>query len=75
VTIAKFQQPSAASPKVPQRWSCSAATIADALNELTSRYPISQRHVPRRPGPISSVLNVYLNEEDIRFLGGEILHA
>src|SRR5256886_7037118 len=50
---------------------CSAATIADALNELTSRYPDLSRHVRDDQGQIRQFLNVYLNEEDIRFLGGE----
>ena len=50
---------------------CTAATIADALNELTSRYPDLSRHVRDEQGQIRQFLNVYLNEEDIRFLGGE----
>jgi len=50
---------------------CSAATIAEALNELTSRFPDLGRHVRDDQGQIRQFLNVYLNEEDIRFLGGE----
>jgi sulfur-carrier protein len=50
---------------------CSASTIADALNELTTRYPELSRHVRDDTGQIRQFLNVYLNEEDIRFLGGE----
>ena len=50
---------------------CSAATIADALNELTVRFPELARHVRDDQGQIRQFLNVYLNEEDIRFLGGE----
>src|SRR5690348_17761083 len=50
---------------------CSAATIADALNELTSRFPDLSRHVRDDQGQIRQFLNIYLNEEDIRFLGGE----
>src|SRR2546425_575267 len=49
---------------------CSAATVADALNELTSRFPDLGRHVRDDQGQIRQFLNVYLNEEDIRFLGG-----
>ncbi len=48
-----------------------AATIADALNALTTRYPDLRRHVRDEQGEIRQFLNVYLNEEDIRFLGGE----
>ena len=50
---------------------CSANTIADALNELTTRFPAIARHVRDDSGQIRQFLNVYLNEEDIRFLGGE----
>src|SRR5713226_2798167 len=53
------------------RVDCSAATIAEALNELTSRFPALSRHVRDDQGQIRQFLNVYLNEEDIRFLGGE----
>jgi molybdopterin converting factor small subunit len=48
-----------------------AATIGDALNTLTARYPDLRRHVRDEQGQIRQFLNVYLNEEDIRFLGGE----
>jgi molybdopterin synthase sulfur carrier subunit len=50
---------------------CSANTIAGALNELTTRFPAIARHVRDDQGQIRQFLNVYLNEEDIRFLGGE----
>jgi len=53
------------------RVDCSAGTIADALNNLTSRFPALQRHVRDDSGQIRQFLNIYLNEEDIRFLGGE----
>jgi sulfur-carrier protein len=48
-----------------------ATTVAEALNELVSRYPALSRHVRDEQGQIRQFLNVYLNEEDIRFLGGE----
>ena len=50
---------------------CSAATVAEVLNELTSRFPDLSKHVRDESGQIRQFLNVYLNEEDIRFLGGE----
>jgi len=53
------------------RVDCTAATIADALNDLTTRFPALQRHVRDDRGQIRQFLTVYLNEEDIRFLGGE----
>ena len=48
-----------------------AATVAEALNDLTAKYPGLSRHVRDEQGQIRQFLNVYLNEEDIRFLGGE----
>jgi molybdopterin converting factor small subunit len=50
---------------------CTAGTIADALNALTARFPDLSRHVRGEDGQIRQFLNIYLNEEDIRFLGGE----
>jgi molybdopterin converting factor small subunit len=48
-----------------------ATTVAEALNELVARFPALSRHVRDEQGQIRQFLNVYLNEEDIRFLGGE----
>jgi sulfur-carrier protein len=48
-----------------------AATVAEALNELVGRFPALSRHVRDEQGQIRQFLNVYLNDEDIRFLGGE----
>lgn len=50
---------------------CSASTIAEALTALTARFPDLSRHVRDEQGQIRQFLNIYLNEEDIRFLGGE----
>ena len=50
---------------------CNATTIAEALNILTDQFPGLSRHVRDDQGQIRQFLNVYLNEEDIRFLGGE----
>ena len=48
-----------------------ATTVAEALNELVAHFPALSRHVRDDQGQIRQFLNVYLNEEDIRFLGGE----
>jgi sulfur-carrier protein len=53
------------------KFACSAANVAEALNILTSQFPGLSRHVRDEQGEIRQFLNVYLNEEDIRFLGGE----
>ncbi len=62
-----FRRFTEGAPKVD----CSAATVAEALDQLTSRFPELARHVRDDQGQIRQFLNVYLNEEDIRFLGGE----
>jgi sulfur-carrier protein len=54
-------------PKV----SSSGTTVAEALSDLTAKYPALSRHVRDEQGQIRQFLNVYLNEEDIRFLNGE----
>ena len=50
---------------------CTGATVAAALTELITRFPDLSKHVRDESGQIRQFLNVYLNEEDIRFLGGE----
>ena len=47
-----------------------AATIGEAITELQTRYPgIAERLVDEK-GEVRRFVNVYVNEEDIRFLGG-----
>jgi molybdopterin converting factor small subunit len=62
-----FRRFTQGAPKVD----CTAATVADALNDLTSKFPALARHVRDDQGQIRQFLNIYLNEEDIRFVGGE----
>jgi sulfur-carrier protein len=50
---------------------CNGTTVSAALTELTTRFPDLSKHVRDESGQIRQFLNVYLNEEDIRFLGGE----
>ena len=48
-----------------------AATIGEAIAELQLRFPgIAERLVDDK-GEVRRFVNVYVNEEDIRFLGGE----
>lgn len=62
-----FRRFTEGAPKVD----CAGSTVAEALAELTTRYPALERHVRDEQGQIRQFLNIYLNEEDIRFLGGE----
>jgi len=50
---------------------CGASTVGEALNDLVTRFPALSHHVRDDEGQIRQFINVYLNDEDIRFLGGE----
>ncbi len=45
-----------------------ATTIGDAINELQSRYPGIKERLLDDAGTVRRFVNVYVNEEDIRFL-------
>lgn len=47
------------------------ATAGEALTALTSRFPTLSRHLRSEDGALRSFVNVYLNDEDIRFLQRE----
>ena len=46
----------------------SAANIGAAITELQSRYPGIQERLMDENGEVRRFVNVYVNEEDIRFL-------
>jgi molybdopterin synthase sulfur carrier subunit len=45
-----------------------SATIGDAITELQSRYPGIKERLVDEKGEVRRFVNVYVNEEDIRFL-------
>lgn len=45
-----------------------AATVAGALDELTQTFPDLRKHLFNAEGKLRSFVNVYLNDEDIRYL-------
>jgi molybdopterin converting factor small subunit len=47
------------------------ATVADALGQLTAQYPELQRHLFSDDGKLRAFVNLYLNDEDIRYLNKE----
>ena len=49
----------------------SAATIGDAINELQTRYPGIKERLIDESGTVRRFVNVYVNEEDIRFLDNQ----
>ena len=47
------------------------ATVADALAALTARYGDLKRHLYGEDGRLRRFVNVYVNDDDIRFLQKE----
>lgn len=45
-----------------------AATVADALSALTSQFGDLKKHLFNEEGRLRSFVNVYVNDEDIRYL-------
>jgi len=48
--------------------SASGATVAEVLNALTAEYPDLRKQIFTGEGKVRSFVNVYLNDEDIRYL-------
>lgn len=51
--------------------SAEGATIADILNNLENQYAGIKERICEENGTPRRFINIYLNEEDIRFLDGE----
>ena len=48
-----------------------AGTVAEALSGLISNHPDLRRHLYTDEGKLRSFVNVYLNDEDVRYLQKE----
>lgn len=48
-----------------------AKTIAEALSQLTAQYGDLHKHLYTEEGKLRSFVNIYLGDEDIRFLKNE----
>jgi adenylyltransferase/sulfurtransferase len=51
--------------------SVSAATVGDALSGLVSQHPDLKRHLYSDDGKLRAFVNVYVNDEDMRYLQKE----
>jgi molybdopterin synthase sulfur carrier subunit len=49
---------------------CSAANLAELFSTLDQQFPDLKQHLRDEAGEVRRFLNIYVNEEDIRFLGG-----
>jgi molybdopterin synthase sulfur carrier subunit len=49
---------------------CSAANLGELFSTLDQQFPELKQHLRDEAGEVRRFLNVYVNEEDIRFLGG-----
>ena len=45
-----------------------AKTVGEALSQLTTRHPDLKKHLYTEDGKLRSFVNVYLNDEDVRYL-------
>ncbi|HLB88684.1 MAG TPA: MoaD/ThiS family protein [Terriglobales bacterium] len=52
------------------RVTCSVTNLEELFSELDQQFPDLKPHLRDEAGQIRRFLNVYVNEEDIRFLGG-----
>jgi molybdopterin synthase sulfur carrier subunit len=48
---------------------CSAANLNELFSELDSQFPDLKPHLRDEAGETRRFLNIYVNEEDIRFIG------
>lgn len=48
-----------------------ATSVADALSDLVAQHPELRRHLYTEDGKLRAFVNVYLNDEDIRYLQKE----
>ncbi|TDI72467.1 MAG: molybdopterin-synthase adenylyltransferase MoeB [Bacteroidetes bacterium] len=44
-------------------------SVGDALDDLTRQFPVLKQHLFDEEGALRSFVNIYLNDEDIRYLG------
>jgi sulfur-carrier protein len=53
------------------RLTCGAANLGELFSVLDQQFPDLRPHLRDAAGQVRRFLNVYVNEEDIRFLGGD----
>jgi molybdopterin converting factor small subunit len=51
--------------------SVEAKTVEEALSQLTAAHPDLKKHLYSEEGKLRSFVNIYLNDEDVRYLPGK----
>lgn len=51
------------------KYNCAAADLNSLLDALSGRFPTLKPHLRDEQGNVRRFLNIYVNDEDIRFLG------
>jgi molybdopterin synthase sulfur carrier subunit len=49
---------------------CTVANLGELFSQLDQQFPDLKPHLHDEKGEVRRFLNIYVNEEDIRFLGG-----
>jgi molybdopterin synthase sulfur carrier subunit len=49
---------------------CGSATLPELMGEIEQKFPAISKHLRDDAGQVRRFINIYVNEEDIRFLGG-----
>ncbi len=67
----KFRPRCGRSQESKPAWIVEAATVGDALKQLTVTFADLRKHLYMEDGRIRSFVNIYVNDEDIRYLQKE----
>lgn len=58
-----------------EKFECAATNLNDVVDTLEQRFPNLKPHLRDQDGKIRRYLNIYVNDEDIRFLGADHLFS
>jgi molybdopterin synthase sulfur carrier subunit len=54
-----------------KQFDCSAANLPGLLTEIDQTFPALSTQIKDENGKLRKFINIYINDEDIRFLGGD----
>ena len=54
-----------------KQFSCAAGNLPELLTEIDESFPALASQIRGDDGKLRRFINIYVNEEDIRFLGGD----